>query len=61
MGRLTKAVEHLSEEEIRERIRTAKTSRITQKWLVILHATIDPMPAKEIALLRLWEREPFII
>jgi transposase len=50
MGRVTKAVEHLSEEEIRERMRAAKTPWITQKWLVILHATVDPTPAKEIAL-----------
>lgn len=49
MGRLTKAVGHLSEEGIRERIRTARTPWIAQKWLVILHATVDPVPAKEIA------------
>ncbi len=50
MGRLTKAVGHLSEDEIIERIRVAKTAWISQKWLVILHATVDPKPAKEIAL-----------
>jgi transposase len=50
MGRLTKAVGHFSEEEIRERIRTARTPWVAQKWLVILHATVDPAPAKEIAL-----------
>lgn len=50
MGRLTKAVGHLSEQEIRERIRAATTTWISQKWLVILHATVDPIPAREIAL-----------
>ena len=49
MGRVTRAVEHLSEEEIRERIRASRTPWIAQKWLVILHATVDPTPAKEIA------------
>ena len=50
MGRLTKAVGHLSEYEIRERIRVARTAWISQKWLVILHAKVDPKPAREIAL-----------
>ena len=50
MGRVTKAFEHLSEEEIRGRMRAAKTPWIAQKWLVILHATVDPALAKEIAL-----------
>lgn len=50
MGRLTKAVGHLSEEEIRQRIRTARTPWIAQNWLVILHAGVGPMPAKEMAL-----------
>jgi transposase len=50
MGRLTKAVGHLSEEEIKEQVRLARAPWIAQKWLVILHATVDPMPAKEIAL-----------
>jgi transposase len=50
MGRVTRAFEHLSEDEIRGRIRSAKTAWIAQKWLVILHATVDPTPAREIAL-----------
>ena len=50
MGRVTKAVGHLSEEEIRERIGMAKRPWLAQKWLVILHATVDPTTAKEIAL-----------
>ncbi|MGO9120712.1 MAG: hypothetical protein ACLQPD_24250 [Desulfomonilaceae bacterium] len=50
MGRVTRAFGHLSEDEIRQRIREAKTAWIGQKWLVILHATIDPIPTKEIAL-----------
>jgi len=50
MGRVTRAFGHLSEEEIRQRIREAKTAWTGQKWLVILHATVDPIAAKEIAL-----------
>ena len=50
MGRITRATGHLSEDEIRERIRVAKTPWISQKWLVILHAMVDPKPAREIAL-----------
>ncbi|HTY24055.1 MAG TPA: hypothetical protein VMC85_13050 [Desulfomonilaceae bacterium] len=49
MGRVTRAFEDLSEEEIRKRIRTSRNPWIAQKWLVILHATVDPVPAKEIA------------
>jgi hypothetical protein len=50
MRRVTKAVGNLTEENIRERMQTAKTPWIRQKWLVILHAIVDPTPAKEIAL-----------
>jgi transposase len=50
MGRVTRAFGHISEDEIRGRIRSAKTPWIAQKWLVILHATVDPTPAREIAL-----------
>lgn len=45
MGWVTKAVERPSEEEIRDRMRTSTPPWISQKWLVIVHATVDPLPA----------------
>ena len=50
MANVTRAVHHLSEEEILKRIkRTVGFGRI-QKWLaILLIATIDPCPAGEIA------------
>lgn len=49
MGKVTKAFPHMSEEEIRERLKATKDRNQAQKLLVILHATVDPVPAKEIA------------
>ena len=49
MGRVTKAVGHLSEEQILDRIKEAKKSTVVRKWLAILHALTDPAPAREIA------------
>lgn len=49
MGRVTKARGHLSEEEIRERIKGAKGNSVLRKWLAILHALTDPAPARDIA------------
>lgn len=50
MGRVTKAYSHLSEEEIRARLKKTKDWRTQQKLLVILNALVDPRPADEIAL-----------
>jgi transposase len=50
MGRITKAHPHVSEEELRERLKSARDRRATQKLLVILNAMVDPRPAEEIAL-----------
>lgn len=50
MGRVTKAFPHLSEEGLRARLKVATKPNHTQKLLVILHATVDPMPAKDIAI-----------
>jgi transposase len=49
MGRVTKATGHLSEREIRERMKEAKSNTVVRKWLAILHALVDPSPAVEIA------------
>ena len=49
MGKVTKAYPHMSEEEIMERLKATRDRNQTQKLLVILHATVDPISAKEIA------------
>ncbi len=50
MGRITKAFPHLSEEEIKARIKNTTGFLNVQKWLVIHNALVDPRPAQEIAL-----------
>ncbi len=50
MGKLTKAVGHLTQAEILEKIKETTGFWKVQKWLVILNATVDPRPAIEIAL-----------
>jgi transposase len=49
MGRVTKAYPHASEEELRARLKATHDSRTARKLLVVLNATVDPRPAKEIA------------
>jgi transposase len=49
MARVTKAVAHLSESEIWERIRRTKGFWRVQRWLAIRHALIEPVPARQIA------------
>lgn len=50
MGRVSRAHPHMSEEELRARLKKAKDRREALKLLVVLNATVDPRPAKEIAL-----------
>ena len=50
MGKVTKAVPHLKPEEILERVKQTVGFWRVQKWLVILNATVDPRPAKTLAL-----------
>lgn len=50
MGKVTKVVDHLSEGEVKERIKETVGFWRVQKWLVILNALVDPRPAKDIAL-----------
>ena len=50
MGRVSKAKAHLTEEEIQRRVHGTVGFWKVQKWLVILNATVDPRPAREIAL-----------
>ncbi len=50
MGRVSRVFAHLSEQEIWDRIRQARGHNNVRKWLVIFNATVDPRPAREIAL-----------
>lgn len=50
MGKVSKVVAHLSPEEIQAKIHQTTGFWRVQKWLVIWHATVDPAPAKTIAL-----------
>lgn len=50
MGRITRACSHMSAEDLRARLKGTKDRRTAQKLLVILHATVDPRPAEDIAL-----------
>jgi transposase len=49
MAKVTKAVRHLSEEEILSRMKRKVGFWRVQKWLAILIATVDPCPAQKIA------------
>jgi len=50
MGKITKSIPHLSQEEIQERIKATVGFWRVQKWLVVWNALVDPRPAGEIAL-----------
>lgn len=50
MARVSRAITHLSEEEVQKKIQTAPNFRQQQKWLVVYNALVDPRPAAEIAL-----------
>ena len=50
MGKVTQVVSHLTVEEIMERMKQTVGFWRVQKWLVILNATVDPRPAKLVAL-----------
>ncbi|MBF0465703.1 MAG: helix-turn-helix domain-containing protein, partial [Nitrospirae bacterium] len=50
MMKKTKVLEHLTEAEIKEKLRETTGFWRVQKWLVILNALIAPRSAKEIAL-----------
>jgi len=50
MGRISRAYPHVSEEELRARLKITKDRRTALKLLVILNAMVDPRTAEEIAL-----------
>jgi transposase len=50
MGKVTQVVPHLTIEEIMERMKQTVGFWRVQKWMVVLNATVDPRPAKLVAL-----------
>lgn len=50
MGKVTQAVSYLKPDEILEMMKQTVGFWRVQKWLVILNATVDPRPAKTLAL-----------
>jgi transposase len=49
MARVTRAVAHLSVEEVKHRLKTDPRSWCRQRWLIISNAQIEPRKAEEIA------------
>ena len=50
MGKVSTVKPHMSVAQIQEKIHRTVGFWKVQKWLVILHATVDPKPARDIAL-----------
>ena len=50
MGRRIKVADHLSVEQIDDRIKQCKARFHIRRWMVIRHALVDPQPAEEIGL-----------
>src|SRR5215813_8073219 len=49
MGRITRAKQHLSIEEVRTRMKEDPRSWCRQRWLIIYNAMVDPREASDIA------------
>lgn len=50
MGKITKAAEHLTAEEIQDKIKTTVGFWRVKRWMIIYQALTNPKPAEEIAL-----------
>ena len=49
MSRVTRAVEHLSVEEVKNRMQNDPRALYRKRWMIIYHALVDPRTAEEIA------------
>jgi len=49
MARITRAATHLSAEEVKQRMKTAKTALYRQRWLIIYTALVAQRSAEDIA------------
>lgn len=59
MARVTRVAPHLTREEVKQKLDTATTPWLRQRWLVIYTALLDPRPAEEIAT-QLGVSRPFV-
>jgi transposase len=59
MARVTCVAPHLTREEVKQKLDTANTPWLRQRWLVIYTALLDPRPAEEIAA-QLGVSRPFV-
>jgi hypothetical protein len=44
VARVTKAAEHLSLEEVKQRVKSDPRPLYRQRWLIIYNALVDPIP-----------------
>lgn len=49
MGRITRAAPHLTEEEVKERMKHDPNPLYRERWLIIYNALVNPREAKDIA------------
>ncbi len=49
MVRVSRVLPHLTEAEVKEKIRTANNFRRQQKWWIVYNALVEPRTAAEIA------------
>ena len=49
MSQVTQALPHLDLETLKQKLKTANSHWLRQKWLVVYTAMVDPRPAKDIA------------
>lgn len=49
MSRVTKAADHFSVEEVKERMQRDPRQLYRKRWLIIYNALVDPRTAEEIA------------
>ena len=59
MARVTRVAPHLTREEVKQKLDTANTPWLRQRWLVIYTALLEPRPAEEIAA-QLGVSRPFV-
>ena len=59
MARVTRVAPHLTREEVKQKLDTANTPWLRQRWLVIYSALLEPRPAGEIAA-QLGVSRPFV-
>ena len=59
MARVTRVAPHLTREEVQQKLHSATTTGLRQRWMVIYTALLDPRPALQIAT-QLGVSRPFV-